>query len=445
MCRIALVVLAAAVSAAADPTPAELERNLRTYLVAEHLKLADKCVADDLVEEARAEYKDVLRWDAQHELASRMVGSGGRLWVLHWDEARHEKYTDYRELRRIVSYEASSRLLALGAAKAKLGDASGAKVAWRRALHYDPDFADAHEQLGDVQVEGQGWFPKAEAEKRQKGLLLFGGKWLPAADVEKKRKRWSDAWEVNGLRFTVRSNHSLAAAQQVLGWAEDMYEVLMRETAPVLKPPSDLKPMPVYLFATKEDFDAHVRDSHPGGVSPGVIGFYANEDHAAHFWYREDPGTTPLQAVVEHECCHQALDHWVSWQNEPTLRPHFWIFEGVARWFESVENRDGKLLAGSPKHPPFLAAKSRLAKGKAIPLAELVQLTQRDMTDHYDQAAGITHFFMTVGDAKYRDRFLKYCAVVLAGEANGKTFKDAFGEDPEEFEMAWREFVRTLK
>ncbi|KAF0246519.1 MAG: hypothetical protein FD180_624 [Planctomycetota bacterium] len=440
-----LISIVLASAAAADPTPAELERDLKSFLVAEHLKLADRCVSDDLPEEARAEYKDVLRFESQHELAVRMVNSGGRLWALHWDDARHAKYTDYRELRRILAYEASSRFLALGLSKKKQGDASGAKSAFRRALDYDPDFADAHEQLGDVRVEGQGWFPKADAEKRQKGQLPFGGKWLPAAEVEQKRKKWADAWEVHGSRFTVRSNHSLEAAVKVLGWAEDMYLVLVREAAPVLKPPASMKPMPVFLFATKDDFDAHVREHHPGGVSPGVVGFYSNEDRAAHFWYREEAGPSPLSTIVQHECCHQALDQWIPWKNEPTLNPHFWIYEGVARWFESVENRDGKLLAGNPKHPPLLVAKAKVVKGSVIPLAELVQLEQRDMSPHYDEAAGVTHFFMTAGDAKYRERFLKYCAVVLAGEAKANSFKEAFGEEPEEFETAWREYLRALK
>ncbi|MEK7466071.1 MAG: hypothetical protein AAB074_01540 [Planctomycetota bacterium] len=444
MPRIALFFFLAAV-AAADPTPAEIERDLKTFLVAEHLKLADKCVADDLVEEARAEYLDVLRWESQHGLAARMVNSGGRLWALSWDDARHAKYTDYRELRRILDYEASSRLLALGKAKKEKGDASGAKAAFRRALNYDRDFADARTQLGEALVEGQGWFQTAEAEKRKQGLLPIGGKWLPAAEVEQKRKLWADAWEVNGGRFVVRSNHSLLAAQKVLGWAEDMYAVLVRETAPVLKPPATLKPMPVYLFATKEDFDAHVRGHHPGGISPGVVGFYSNEDRAAHFWYREEAGPSPLSTIVQHECCHQALDQWITWKNEPTLNPHFWIYEGVARWFETVENRDGKLLVGNPKHPPFQVAKAKVVKGSVLSLAELVLLEQRDMAPHYDQAAGVTHFFMTAGDAKYRERFLKYCAAVLAGEAKASSFQEAFGEAPEEFELAWREYLRGLK
>ncbi|MCE9584352.1 MAG: tetratricopeptide repeat protein, partial [Planctomycetes bacterium] len=431
--------------AAADPTPADLERDLRRTLVEEHLKLAEKCMAADLAEEARAEYADVLRADPQHELARRVTSSGGRLWSLHWDKALHEKYLDYRELRRILAYEVSSRLLALGLAKKKQGDAAGARTAWLRALDYDPEFAEAHTQLGEVRVEGQGWFPKAEAEKRAAGLLPFAGKWLPAAEVALKRRKWGDAWEVSGKHFVVKSNHSLEAAQRVLGWAEDMYTVLLRETAPVFSPPADVKPFAVFLFATKEEFDAHVRDSHAGGVSAGAIGFYSNEDRAAHFWYRDDEGVSPLSTIVHHECLHQVLDAWIPWKNAPTLCPHFWIYEGLARWFESVENRDGKLLVADPKFAPFQVARGRVEKGTAIPLEKLVMFEQADMDTHYDQAAGVTLFFMNAGQGAYREKFLRYCAIVLGGEARADSFEKAFGEKPEEFETAWREYLRGLK
>lgn len=440
----ALVVLLAA-AAAAEPAPAQLERELKSYLVAEHRKLVDKCIADDLSEEARAECADLLRADPNDDFAKNLLGGGGRLWALQWDDARHAKYTDYRELRRILAYEASSRFLALGLAKKKLGDAAGAKAAFLRALDYDADFADAREQLGEARVEGQGWFPKAEAEKRAQGLLPFDGKWLPAADVAQKRRRWGDAWEAAGAHFVVRSNHSLEAARKVLGWAEDLHAVLVRETAPVLRPPRDQKPLPVYLFATKDDFDTHVRDHHPGGVSPGVIGFYSNEDRAAHFWYREEGGASPLSDIVHHECTHQVLDAWIPWKNDPTLQPGFWIYEGIARWFESVENRDGKLLVGNPKHPPFQAARAMVVKGSAVPLATLTRMQQVEMANHYEEAAGATLFFMNAGDALYREKFLKYCAAVLAGEGNGGSFRKAFGEAPEEFETAWREYLRGLK
>lgn len=439
------VLLLAAASAAGEPAPADLERELRAWLAAGHRKLADRCVQDDLAEEARAEFLEILRADPGDAFARRMGEDAGPAWVLGWDEARHEKYRDYRELRRIHDYEASSRFLALGAAKEKKGDAAGAKAAYRRALDYDPDFADAHARLGEERVEGQGWFPKAEAEKRAQGLLPFEGRWLPAAEVAQKRRRWADAWEVAGPNFTVRSNHSIEAARAVLGWAEEMHAVLVRETAPVLRPPAKTKPMPVFLFATKDDYDAHVREKHPGGVAPSALGFYSNEDGAAHFWFRGDGGPSPLASVVRHECCHQVLDAWIPWKEEPTRQAGFWIYEGLARWFESVENRDGKLLAGNPRHPPFQSAKALVVSGRAASLAALVRMEQPEMSPHYDTAAGATLFFMSAGDARYREKFLRYCRAVLAGEGDATPFEKAFGEAPEEFETAWREYLRSLK
>lgn len=434
-----------AAPAFAEDAAAAHERDLRKFLVAEHEKLAQACLEKGLLEEAVGEFRAILAADPGNETAERMLADRGRLWVTDWPRETHEAYLEYRDLRKILNYEASERFLALGSEKKTSGNPSGAKAAWLRALDYDADYAEARALLGQAKADGAGWVAKADAEKRARGLLPYGGKWLPAAEVKARRAKWADAWEVKGAHFSVKSNLSEAAAREALAWAEEMHAAFVRETSGVLEAPEDKSPMPIYLFATHEDYDAHNRTAHGGTIPGSAVGFYSNEDKAAHFWKREEEGVTPLAHVVRHECLHQVMDRWIPFEDDPTARPNFWVYEGFARYFESVFNFDGKVLTGYPRHPPFQVARSLAAKGKGLKLGELFALTQRDMGDHYDEAAGVAHFFMHAGGGEFRERFLNYIRIVHRGEAVDDTFTAVFGQPPEEFDTPYRDYIKALK
>jgi tetratricopeptide (TPR) repeat protein len=437
--------LLSAALARAETDPVILERDLNAYLVAEHHKLAERCVAEGLLEEARAEFAAVLRVKPGDAAAKAMMAGGGATWILEWTDELHAKYLAYREDRRLLDYEASSRYLALGQAKAAKGGTDASRAAFRRALEYDADYEEARAALGEAKVEGAGWLPAAEADKRSRGLLPIGGKWLPADEVRARRKVWGEAWEVAGAHFVVRSNHSEEGAREALQWAEEMYHALQRETAPVFAPPKDEKPMKVYLFATREDFRAHEKDAHPGRIGDGAVGFYSSEDRAAHFWHGQDTPFSPLRQVVRHECCHEVLDHWIPWKDLCTDRPHFWIVEGVARFFETTRARDGKVLVGDVNSMSVKTARRMATKGQALTLAEMAALRQDGMPGHYEEASAMTHFFMLADGGKMRETFLKYCSVVLRGEATADTFRKVFGKKESEYEVMWRGWLAELK
>ena len=90
-------------------------------------------------------------------------------------------------------------------------------------------------------------------------------------------------------------------------------------------------------------------------------------------------------------------------------------------------------------------ARSLAAKGKGLKLGELFALTQRDMGDHYDQAAGVAHFFMHAGAGEFRERFLNYIRIVHRGEAEAGTFESVFGQPPEDFDTPYRDYIKGLK
>ncbi len=432
----ALLLLATLTAAAAEPAPTA--RDVNAWLAAEHLKLAERCLNADLHEEARAEFRAASAADPANAVARELASRGGRRWVVSWDDTRHEHFLDYRELRRILDYGASEKLLALGRALAAAGDVRGSQDAWKRAIQYDPDYEEGRKALGHERVDGQ-WYPKAEAEKRKQGLLPWKGGWLEAAEVTKRRSAWGpDAWEVAGVHVHVRSNHSEAAAREALAWAEDLWTVAERELSGVIDLPALKATLPVFLFATREDFDAHVLKDHPERVAKAAVGFYSSRDFAAHFWWRGKDGFSPPSEVVMHECLHQLMDATVKWKDEPTLLPGFWVMEGIARYFETIENRDGKLLTTGKRHRMFSYVRAALKSGDGVSLADLVTMTQEQMPGHYDAAGVIAHYFMHAKNGEYREKFLRYVKKVHAGEAPDDAFEKILGAPPQDFDGAWR-------
>ena len=413
------------------PALAEEGEALKRDLVRARAELARQCEDDGLVEEAVREWRQVRGEDAGNADAAAALSRLERPWVLFWDEALHRKYLAYVD-RRVPTLEALARR------RLALGDARG-------AVALAPDLAEARERLGEVRVDGV-WMPKEDAARRAEGFLPIGGRWLPAAEVTKRRSVWAEAWEARGAHFLVKSNRSEAAAREVLELAESVYAAVHRELCGEVDPPALKKLLSVYDFASRDDFLAHLDAAHDGGsthrASPG---FFSSLDGASHFApIAGGTGFTPGD-VARHEIAHQVCDALWPPQGMLAEHPHFWAWEGVAGYFESIEVRDGKILTGDPGHPRLDVARRALEDGRTLPLEEFVQLDGEKLKGRYNQAASLAHFFLRAGDGKQREAFLRYFRVVAGGKAEATTFEKAFGRKPGEFQGDWEDFVRGGK
>jgi hypothetical protein len=130
------------------------------------------------------------------------------------------------------------------------------------------------------------------------------------------------------------------------------------------------------------------------------------------------------------------LDGWIN------TRPHFWAWEGMASWFETLENRDGKLLPGRRSHVRLKLARQEAEQGKWIPLTEFVLRDQMKLGRAYQQACALVDFFMTGEGGRHREKFLEFYRVVAAGNAAKDSFRKAMGADIDEFQKAILEHVK---
>ncbi|MEK7466075.1 MAG: DUF1570 domain-containing protein [Planctomycetota bacterium] len=441
--KIFACLLVTAVAVSADET-ATLK-----WISDEHGKLLMAARSDGLVEEAQNEMEMDSRARVWADPTKKTISGSGRIWITHWDDALHRKYLSFSEKRKTMRKAAAAKFVALGNEIKAAGDADKAALAWRTALKYDPASKEAHERLGEVLVEKQGWFPKEEAEKRKKGLLPVGADWVTAKEAEARHSKWAEPWVVKGDHFEVSSNHSLDGAKNVLARAEEMYHALTRELSEPGGPPltPDTKGlMKIYYFASRADLDEHDRTAH--GDRPGLKtapGFFSNEDKVSHFFPLPANALNTLEDVVRHEGAHQVA-YWI-WtaSGQPPALPHFWEWEGFATYFESVETKDGKVLVGNPNHLRVKTFRTEFAAGKHVPLAEFVTLDQRGVSGKYPQCAALASFFMNAGDGKHREKFLAYLKVIHEAQARADTFDGAFGKKPADFQAEWEAWLKGLK
>lgn len=258
---------------------------------------------------------------------------------------------------------------------------------------------------------------------------------------------WSDAKDYKGEHFTVRSDADEKAAKQTLAWAEDVLAAFLEEFKGHLEftPPAD--GMTIYFFKNRKGLDEHNKTAH--GDRAGLKqapGFFSNEDKIGHFTpdIPRDAQNT-LEEIVKHETTHQIAYYAFASKGDPTGRPHFWAWEGLATYFETTQRKGKKLVTGNPGALWMKKGRELVKKKDHDAWKDYVEYDQRKMRGHYPQAAVMTHFFMNVRRGELRPKFLEYARIVHEGTAEADTFEKVFGAKPETLEPGWAEYVRTLK
>lgn len=273
-------------------------------------------------------------------------------------------------------------------------------------------------------------------------LLVLAGRMAEAqADGE-----WKGAQEYKGEHFVVRSDAPEKAARETLGWVEDVYAAFRQEFSDfVFETPAE--GMTVLFFFTRRGLDEHIRTAH-GGRAPlfQAPGFFSNEDKACHFTPDLPRGAqNTLEEIVKHESTHQLAFYAMPSEGDPTGRPHFWAWEGLATYFETTQRQGKKLVLGSSKALWMKKGKDLVRKREHDSWAKYVQYDQQGVRGHYPQAAVMVHYLMNARRGALRGKFLEYAKIVHAGKADAETFETVFGAKPEKFESEWAEYVRNIK
>ncbi len=382
-----------------------------------------------------------------------------------------------------------------------------ADAALRGILKRSPDHPEARRLLGFVPHEGGwvtplarsrlregeilhptfGWVPESWLERLEDGLLPAPRgsrgssrlRWLPAAEADALRQgRIADGWSVTTPHFQIKANVPLADAITLGKRLEAFRDLFISIMADVIGPerlqlarlqrnpsatasPSAGKRHRVIFFGSKAQYNEYLsRRLGPDIVA--TLGVYVTKEDAARF--REQPASFSFQdenaeigveSTLYHEVSHQLLFELAGRSGFQRNRGHFWIFEGLGTYFETVRRLpDGSLQCGGPVGRRLEAAQDQIINlNRFIPIDAFLTMGRLEFNGqrgesepqfNYVQAMALTVFLMDGDRGIYRAGLLDYVNDAYDGRlrtGSESALVDAIGIDAEALEKGLRDYL----
>jgi hypothetical protein len=319
----------------------------------------------------------------------------------------------------------------------------------------------------------QDWL--AHLERGQLPGRIVGGRpeqWLPADQADALRSEIQRGWEIFTPHFSIRTNVPLAQAitfgRRLEDFQDAFFAILGDVIGPELplarriqgQPDPSVRPHQVWYFADKAAYVAYLRRWHGSGVDL-ELGRYdpprRRGEAGRSYFYRDESEAIPVTATLYHEASHQLLFESGTKSRYQANVGHFWVFEGLGTYFETVAPQpDGSLEIGGFVGPRLMVARQRLIEKKQIlPIERLIKLSRTqfegagggDVYLHYAEAMALTVFLMHGQGGRYRDHFLDYVADVLQGNfargGNGRSLEDRLGVSHDELQDQFLGFLQN--
>ena len=400
--------------------------------------------------------------------------------------------------------QSAARFFALAqrAASSEVGRFGLADELLRLVLERDPDHAEARRLMGfvrhkegwatphaaqqlregKVRHETFGWVPASWVTHLEKGELpgqKFRGEqpssWLPAAEADALRADfWSRPWTITTHHFEIRTNVSLTEAIAFGRTLEAFHDLFFAKLAdligperlplaqrfadPKLAPKATPKRFKVWYFAERGDFVAFFRREFHRDETRS-LGYTMPPSEARElgveprsYFYRDLDNPIDETSTLYHEASHQLLFESAGTTQFERNRGHFWLWEGLGTYFETVRTRqDGTLSVGGVIGPRMQMAHDRLVeRGALIPIEALCRLSREgylkepDVYLNYAQSMALAAYLLDGSEEAYREAFLRYVRRAYEGRLqNGPTFESATGLDPEQIGAQLVEFLRV--
>jgi hypothetical protein len=273
--------------------------------------------------------------------------------------------------------------------------------------------------------------------------------------------RWpaGSYWRLETPHFTIVTNHSPRAAQDLARELEDLHvlwrqiffrywssgEALKARFAGRDEPLARPRPrMNVVLVKDREEYVRHLRGSVP--QIEQTVGIYLNHQRTS-FFYAGDASVVP---VWYHEAAHQLFQEAIpDAVAQPGERQNFWAVEGAAIYLESLTRHDGWWTAGGCEADRLQFARYRTLAGDSQPIERLAALgreqvqTSPEISRLYSSAAGLAHFLIDGQDGKHREAFVDLMKAIYRGEDDANTLAHTTGQTLEELDNQYREFLNV--
>lgn len=287
---------------------------------------------------------------------------------------------------------------------------------------------------GWTQVDGLLWVRSEDAEAHAAGLVRDGAALVPRATALAAGTPATAGHVLRTDHVLLRTNVAWDVAAEVAAQAEAHVLRLFEAYGEALDLRFPGEPLPVLLMATREEFQAHLRDRVAEPVGWGA--FYDALTGVVNVCAQPAPrGALPLVADLRHEMTHQVLDL----SRPPALRGRsfpgtwFWLWEGIAIDAERLGDQPGREV----NRARAWRFRRRVRARQWTPLRDLLALDALAFEGrHYDQTGAWMVTLMDPGDAARRARLLEAVRLLLSGRP-APSVESIVGEDLEAHERTW--------
>ncbi len=386
--------------------------------------------------------------------------------------------TVFEELQAI-EHRFADELYALATAAVEAGRlAEGLRLA-TEALRANPDHADARRALGytlhdgvwrtefeqRMHEQGKTWHPKygwlasGDVAEYEAGRRRLGRRWISTDDDARRHASIQRGWQIATEHYRVTTNHSLEAGVSMATRLETLHGLWLQLFADYAYTPRDVaarfqtgdfprgssRLMQISYFATRDEYNTTLTADETQIAM--TLGIYFDKKRRAYFFAGEEQH----QATVFHEGVHQLFSETRRTSRRVGELDNFWIIEGIATYFESLEACDGYYRLGGSSAGRLPAARQRLlVDDYYVPLAELVGLGKRDLQQRpdlsplYSQLAGLTSFLVHGRDGTYRDVLPAYLRAVYTDQVDLHTLAELTGRSSAELDEEYRQYLQSL-
>jgi hypothetical protein len=303
-------------------------------------------------------------------------------------------------------------------------------------------------------------------------------RWLPTAQADALRQDFARGWQIRTAHFSIQTNVPLNEAIGFGRRLESLRELFMSMMADLISP--ELHPMAllaknpkavptapkethrVFYFADREQYIAYLENSQGASIRDNIGTYLPKKETKSlglkagtSFFFRDPGGELDVTENLDHEVSHQLLFETAGADRYDPDRAHFWIFEGLGTYFETMRTLpDGSIRIGGWIGKRIAVAQERLTKnGEFVPIGRITTYNRSlfygadggDIRLHYAEAMALTVFFMQSQGNAYRETFLEYVRDVYKGKLRGgagKTLDERLGTD---FGSLARDFLAELK
>lgn len=348
--------------------------------------------------------------------------------LLEFDREKVVSYVWMDEVHRIwqprleqARFDPGAKLGELALELDKVGLALEADAArWLAILRGDRS-AELHEALGH-RPHKDSW------------RVPHGRRWTVLEDLSADTARWSQAWEICSLHFDVRSNLPPEATLRVMLDAETVYRQFYDTCA-----------APFGLLKSSERLQLHLHGDGTSFPGEGLL-TYAVDDAKLVLALDLERGYTPSGMIIP--LTRLLLQASAQAQgNRPELP--LWLVTGLARNFAAqlgIQGEQSERVQFDANRPNDWDRGIHARAGRPLDFQRLLTLSQGDLEGAqsglvYAQCATLVDFCWRGEEARWREGFVEYVRLSLAGRGTATRFKKLLKLRDKKFQAAYAAFV----